>query len=410
MTEKALEAIVAEARARFDIFDALVIHRVGTLAPSDQIVLVAVTSAHRGEAFDACRFLMDLPQDAGAVLEEGSDAAGRALGRRARQRRRGRRRAGVRSPPVARGSRPMPATALIAIDWGTTSARAYRIGPAGECSRDARGAARRAAGAGRTAFPRRWTRCSATGTTSPRRGSPAAWSAAGRAGARRPTSTAPPRLPRWRRESCMRPATHWRSCPACARATRMASPTSCAARKRNSPAPSTTAKAHVLAVLPGHAQQVGAGRARTARRFLDVHDGRVVQRAVEAQHPWPARAAGRRRTRNRLRAWRDARPGSPADSAHDLFGARTLALMGELAAERRRRIGCRACSSAAKCAMLARGRSGRATTARACALIGADALVARYAARAGRRRTSRSNTAPRMPRQWAVAHRAAALS
>ena len=59
MTEKALEAIVAEARGRFDILNALVIHRVGTLAPADQIVLVAVTSAHRGEAFDACRFLMD---------------------------------------------------------------------------------------------------------------------------------------------------------------------------------------------------------------------------------------------------------------------------------------------------------------------------------------------------------------
>jgi molybdopterin synthase catalytic subunit len=59
MTEKALEAIVAEALARFDVFDALVIHRVGKLAPTDQIVLVAVTSAHRGEAFDACRFLMD---------------------------------------------------------------------------------------------------------------------------------------------------------------------------------------------------------------------------------------------------------------------------------------------------------------------------------------------------------------
>jgi molybdopterin synthase catalytic subunit len=59
MTEKALEAIVAEATARFDILDALVIHRVGTLRPSDQIVLVVVTSGHRGEAFDACRFLMD---------------------------------------------------------------------------------------------------------------------------------------------------------------------------------------------------------------------------------------------------------------------------------------------------------------------------------------------------------------
>jgi molybdopterin synthase catalytic subunit len=59
MTEKALEAIVAEARQRFDIYDALVIHRVGTLQPTDQIVLVVVTSAHRGDAFDACRFLMD---------------------------------------------------------------------------------------------------------------------------------------------------------------------------------------------------------------------------------------------------------------------------------------------------------------------------------------------------------------
>ena len=59
MTEKSLEAIVAEARTRFDILDALVIHRVGELRPADQIVLVAVTSAHRGEAFDACRFVMD---------------------------------------------------------------------------------------------------------------------------------------------------------------------------------------------------------------------------------------------------------------------------------------------------------------------------------------------------------------
>jgi len=59
MTEAALEEIVAEARGRFDIRDALVIHRVGALAPGDQIVLVAVTSAHRGMAFDACEFIMD---------------------------------------------------------------------------------------------------------------------------------------------------------------------------------------------------------------------------------------------------------------------------------------------------------------------------------------------------------------
>ncbi len=59
MTEKALEKIVAEARARWDIYDALVVHRVGTLKPTDQIVLVVVASAHRGEAFQACEFLMD---------------------------------------------------------------------------------------------------------------------------------------------------------------------------------------------------------------------------------------------------------------------------------------------------------------------------------------------------------------
>jgi molybdopterin synthase catalytic subunit len=59
MTEKALEAIVAEAKARWDIYGVRVIHRVGPLKPCDQIVLVAVTSAHRGEAFAACEFIMD---------------------------------------------------------------------------------------------------------------------------------------------------------------------------------------------------------------------------------------------------------------------------------------------------------------------------------------------------------------
>lgn len=59
MTENALEKIVAEAKSRWDIYDALVIHRVGKLKPTDQIVLVVVTSAHRGEAFQACEFLMD---------------------------------------------------------------------------------------------------------------------------------------------------------------------------------------------------------------------------------------------------------------------------------------------------------------------------------------------------------------
>ena len=59
MTEKAIEAMVDEALRRFDIYAARVVHRVGLLQPLDQIVLVAVTSAHRGESFQACEFLMD---------------------------------------------------------------------------------------------------------------------------------------------------------------------------------------------------------------------------------------------------------------------------------------------------------------------------------------------------------------
>jgi len=59
MTEKAIEEIVGQACARWDVYEALVIHRVGTLRPSDQIVLVVVTGAHRGEAFAACEYIMD---------------------------------------------------------------------------------------------------------------------------------------------------------------------------------------------------------------------------------------------------------------------------------------------------------------------------------------------------------------
>lgn len=59
MTERALEDIVAQARSRWNLVDVLVIHRVGELRPTDQIVLVAVTSAHRGEALAACQFVID---------------------------------------------------------------------------------------------------------------------------------------------------------------------------------------------------------------------------------------------------------------------------------------------------------------------------------------------------------------
>jgi len=59
MTEKALAGIIEEAKQRWDIIDALVIHRVGELKPLDQIVLVVVSGAHRGATFAACEFVMD---------------------------------------------------------------------------------------------------------------------------------------------------------------------------------------------------------------------------------------------------------------------------------------------------------------------------------------------------------------
>lgn len=59
MTEKAIEAMIDEAVERFGILGARVVHRIGLLQPLDQVVLVAVTSAHRGTSFQACEFLMD---------------------------------------------------------------------------------------------------------------------------------------------------------------------------------------------------------------------------------------------------------------------------------------------------------------------------------------------------------------
>jgi molybdopterin synthase catalytic subunit len=59
MTEKALAQIVEQARERWEVLDSCVIHRVGPLFPTDPIVLVAVASGHRGDAFAACEFIMD---------------------------------------------------------------------------------------------------------------------------------------------------------------------------------------------------------------------------------------------------------------------------------------------------------------------------------------------------------------
>jgi molybdopterin synthase catalytic subunit len=59
MTERAIEKIVDEAKSRWQVMDFTVIHRYGALQPNDQIVMVAVASGHRGDAFDACEFIMD---------------------------------------------------------------------------------------------------------------------------------------------------------------------------------------------------------------------------------------------------------------------------------------------------------------------------------------------------------------
>jgi len=59
MTEKALADIIVEAKSRWSMHEALVIHRIGKMLPGEQIVLVAVTGQHRGEAFAACEFIMD---------------------------------------------------------------------------------------------------------------------------------------------------------------------------------------------------------------------------------------------------------------------------------------------------------------------------------------------------------------
>ena len=59
MTEKALQGIVSDAQQRWDLLGVSVVHRVGALRPTDPIVLVAVASAHRGDAFQACEFIMD---------------------------------------------------------------------------------------------------------------------------------------------------------------------------------------------------------------------------------------------------------------------------------------------------------------------------------------------------------------
>ena len=76
MTERAIEAIVEEARGRWRIDDVRVVHRVGPLAPTDRIVLVAVASAHRGDAFAACEFVMDFLKTRAPIWKKESTPAG----------------------------------------------------------------------------------------------------------------------------------------------------------------------------------------------------------------------------------------------------------------------------------------------------------------------------------------------
>jgi molybdopterin synthase catalytic subunit len=76
MTESAIEAMINQAMQRFDIFAARVVHRVGLLQPLDQIVMVAVTSAHRGQSFQACEFLMDYLKTQAPFWKKETTAAG----------------------------------------------------------------------------------------------------------------------------------------------------------------------------------------------------------------------------------------------------------------------------------------------------------------------------------------------
>jgi molybdopterin synthase catalytic subunit len=76
MTERAIEKIVEEARARWQVMDCTVIHRYGALQPAEQIVLVAVASAHRGDAFAACEFIMDFLKTRAPFWKKEQTAAG----------------------------------------------------------------------------------------------------------------------------------------------------------------------------------------------------------------------------------------------------------------------------------------------------------------------------------------------
>ncbi len=76
MTERALQGIVDDARKRWDLIDVSLVHRVGKLHPTDPIVLVAVASAHRGDAFQACEFIMDFLKTRAPFWKKEEDSRG----------------------------------------------------------------------------------------------------------------------------------------------------------------------------------------------------------------------------------------------------------------------------------------------------------------------------------------------
>ena len=76
MTERAIEGIVRDALARWPVSAVTVIHRVGALSPGDPIVLVAAASSHRGDAFQACEFIMDFLKTKAPLWKKESTPAG----------------------------------------------------------------------------------------------------------------------------------------------------------------------------------------------------------------------------------------------------------------------------------------------------------------------------------------------
>ena len=328
-------------------------------------MLVAVTSAHRGDAFAACEFIMDYLKTRAPFWKK-EDARRRALGGGARR----------DEAAAARWSGPgdggdQPDAVLIGIDWGTSPARAYRIGGGGVSSPRGR---RSASSAWATAVRRgcdellgdwRAIRCRG----SPRHGrqpqrldrSALCRLACNAGGARR----------RHRRT----PGGELAIVPGVMAATSHGTPDVMRGEETQLVGAQADAAGATLFVMPGtHGN--GSTRARRHRRFRDVHDRRDLRGDARAFDPWPPRGADRRAARAGVRARRRARSRRGRTVARPLRRAYTRArrrdrpddvadyLSGLLIGRESRRA--------------ALGRCARRTPCRV-ALVGADALADRYA-------------------------------